>query len=99
MGILHGGVMASLIESICSHATGLAVLEEGRIAVGQSLTVSLLRPVVDGIIEVEATAVHRGRTSWVWTARVNDSEGRLTAQGQMTMAVREPPEGLRLPKV
>jgi 1,4-dihydroxy-2-naphthoyl-CoA hydrolase len=99
MGIIHGGVMASLIESVCSYATGLAVLREGRVAVGQSLSINLLRPIVEGSIEVEAVAIHRGRTSWVWTARVTDSTGRLCAHGQMTMAVREPPPGTELPKV
>lgn len=99
MGIVHGGVLASLIESTCSHATGLAVLRQGRIAVGQSLAVNLLRPIEGGVVEVEAVAIHRGRTSWVWTARVTDAEHRLCAQGQMTMAVREPPEGIHLPKV
>jgi uncharacterized protein (TIGR00369 family) len=99
MGIVHGGVLASIIESVCSHATGIAVLQEGRIAVGQSLSINLLRPIVEGAIEVEASVVHRGRTSWVWTARVLDSAGRACALGQMTMAVREPPPGIDLPKV
>lgn len=99
MGIVHGGVLASLIESVCSHATGLAALRQGRIAVGQSLSISLLRPVLEGVIEVEASAVHRGQTTWVWTARVVDASGRACAQGQMTMALRQPPPGMELPKV
>lgn len=96
MGIMHGGVMASLIESLCSRATAMAVVPDGRIAMGQSITVNLLRPVSSGGVEVEAQAVHRGRMTWVWKAEVKDLEGRVCAVGQMTMAVREAPEGADL---
>lgn len=96
MGIMHGGVMASMIESLCSRATAMAVVPEGRIAMGQSISLNLLRPVSEGGIEVEAVAVHRGRMTWVWRAEVKDSEGRTCAIGQMTMAVRPAPEGADL---
>lgn len=96
MGIMHGGVMAGMIESLCSSATAKAVVPEGRIAMGQSISLNLLRPVSEGGIEVEAVAVHRGRMTWVWRAEVKDFEGRTCAVGQMTMAVRDAPEGADL---
>lgn len=96
MGIMHGGVMASLVESVCSMATGVAIFPENRIAMGQGITMNLLRPVSSGAIEVRAEAVHMGRMTWVWRALVYDSEGKICATGQMTMAVREAPEGVDL---
>ncbi len=96
MGIMHGGVMAGMIESLCSSATAKAVIPERRIAMGQSLSINLLRPVSAGGIEIEAVAVHRGRMTWVWRAEVKDFEGRTCAIGQMTMAVRQAPEGADL---
>lgn len=87
-GLLHGGVMSSLIESICSRATALAVLDEGMMAMGQSISVSFLRPITEGHAEVTAKARHRGRTTWVWEAEVRDAEDRLCALAQMTIAVR-----------
>jgi len=32
VGLLHGGVMSSLVESVCSRATALAVMGEGMMA-------------------------------------------------------------------
>jgi len=88
VGLLHGGVMSSLVESVCSRATALAVLDEGMIAMGQSIGVNFIRPITEGHAEVQAKARHRGRTTWVWDAEVKDASGRLCALAQMTIAVR-----------
>jgi len=96
MGIMHGGVMASLVESLCSMATATAVVPDNRIAMGQSISVNLLRPVSSGGIQVEAEAVHRGRMTWVWRATIKDFEGRVCAMAQMTMAIRDAPDGVDL---
>jgi len=91
VGLLHGGVISSLIESVCSRATALAVLDDGMMAMGQSISVNFIRPVTEGHAEVDAKARHRGRTTWVWDAEVKDGEGRLCALAQMTIAVRPRP--------
>jgi uncharacterized protein (TIGR00369 family) len=90
-GLMHGGVMLTLIESVCSRATALAVMEQGMIAMGQALTINFLRPVTEGSVEVQARARHRGRTTWVWEAEVHDAEGRLCAVAQSTIAIRPMP--------
>jgi uncharacterized protein (TIGR00369 family) len=87
-GLLHGGVLLTLVESLCSKATAVAVIPEGKTPMGQSINVSFLRPVTEGHAEVEARARHRGRTTWVWEAEVRDDERRLCALAQMTIAVR-----------
>lgn len=87
-GLMHGGVMSSLVESVCSRTTALAVHGDGMAAMGQSISVSFLRPITEGSAEVHARARHRGRTTWVWDAEVRDAEGRLCALAQMTIAVR-----------
>jgi 1,4-dihydroxy-2-naphthoyl-CoA hydrolase len=91
VGLLHGGVLSTLVESVCSRATALVVLGEGNAAMGQSISVSFIRPVTEGHAEVRARARHRGRTTWVWDAEVLDAEGRLCALAQMTIAVRPIP--------
>ncbi len=88
VGLLHGGVLSTLVESVCSRATALAVLEDEMMAMGQSISVSFIRPVTEGHAEVTAKARHRGRTTWVWDAEVRDAEDRLCALAQMTIAVR-----------
>jgi len=89
-GLMHGGVMSTLIESICSRATAGAVYDEGMAAMGQSINVSFLRPVTSGEVEVRAVARHRGRTTWIWEAEVVNG-GKLCALGQMTIAIRQRP--------
>ena len=92
VGLLHGGVMSTLVESVCSRATALAVIGDGNIAMGQSIQVNFIRPVTEGHAEVQARARHRGRTTWVWDAEVHDANGRLCALAQMTIAVRPLPQ-------
>jgi len=91
VGLMHGGVMSTLIESICSRATALAVLDDGMAAMGQSISVSFMRPITEGHAEVKAQARHRGRTTWVWDAEVVNADGQLCALAQMTIAVRPLP--------
>jgi uncharacterized protein (TIGR00369 family) len=84
--------MSTLIESVCSRATALAVLDDGMAAMGQSISVSFIRPITAGHAEVRARARHRGRTTWVWDAEVLDADERLCALAQMTIAVRPLPD-------
>ena len=92
VGLLHGGVISSLVESVCSRATALAVMGDGMMAMGQSINVSFIRPVTEGHAEVHARARHRGRTTWVWDAEVKDANGNLCALSHMTIAVRPIPQ-------
>jgi 1,4-dihydroxy-2-naphthoyl-CoA hydrolase len=87
-GLVHGGVFSTLVESVCSHATNEAVREDGLVAMGQSLSISFIRPITEGTIEVAARARHRGRTTWVWEAEVSDADGRTCGLAQMTIAIR-----------
>jgi 1,4-dihydroxy-2-naphthoyl-CoA hydrolase len=90
-GLVHGGVMSTLIESVCSRATFGAVHDDGMAAMGQSINVSFVRPVTAGAVEVRAKARHRGRTTWLWQAEVLDDDGKTCALAQMTIAVRPRP--------
>jgi uncharacterized protein (TIGR00369 family) len=90
-GLVHGGVFASIAESICSMATWLAVQDEGRTAQGLSNQTSFLRPIVDGTIHAVGRRRHRGRTTWVWEVDITDDRERLCALVRMTVAVREQP--------
>jgi len=89
-GLVHGGVFASIAESICSIATWLAVHPDGRSAQGLSNQTSFLRPITSGTIHAHARRRHRGRTTWVWEVDITDDDGRLCSIVRMTVAVREP---------
>ena len=91
MGIVHGGVYATLAEGMTSEATFKAVYPEGNIAVGMSNQTSFLRPISTGTIHADARRRHRGRTTWLWEVDFTDDEGRLCALTRVTIAVRPIP--------
>jgi len=96
-GLVHGGVYASIAESVASMATALAVIPEGNLAMGLSNNTSFLRPVTEGTVHAHATRLHRGRTTWVWDVRFTDDAGRTCALTRMTIAVRPLSEGVSAP--
>ncbi|HUA74144.1 MAG TPA: PaaI family thioesterase [Solirubrobacteraceae bacterium] len=96
-GLVHGGVYASIAESMTSLATALAVMPEGNTAMGLSNNTSFLRPVTEGTVHAQATRLHRGRTTWVWDVRFADDAGRTCALTRMTIAVRPFPAGAAPP--
>ena len=85
---MHGGVYASIAESMTSLATALAVMGDGNTAMGLSNNTSFLRPITEGVVHAHATRLHRGRTTWVWDVRFTDDAGRTCAVTRMTIAVR-----------
>ena len=90
-GLVHGGVYASISESIASLGTAFGVGPLGKIATGLSNQTSFLRPITDGTIHAVATCKHRGRTTWVWEVEITDDQGRLCVLTRMTIAVRDRP--------
>jgi 1,4-dihydroxy-2-naphthoyl-CoA hydrolase len=87
-GLVHGGLFASMAESLTSMATHFAVAGDGKSAQGLSNQTSFLRPILEGSVHATARRRHRGRTTWVWEVDITDDEGRLCALVRMTIAVR-----------
>jgi 1,4-dihydroxy-2-naphthoyl-CoA hydrolase len=87
-GIVHGGVYASLAESLCSAATYVAVKDEDQVALGMANNTTFLRPISSGNVNAHARVRQRGRTTWVWDCELTDDDGRVCALVRMTAAVR-----------
>jgi 1,4-dihydroxy-2-naphthoyl-CoA hydrolase len=87
-GLVHGGVFASIAETLASMATWAAVHPEGKTAMGLSNQTSFLRPITSGKIHAVARRRHRGRSTWVWEVDITDDDDRLCALVRMTIAVR-----------
>ena len=88
MGLVHGGLYASIAESLASMASALAVAQDGKQAMGLSNATSFLRPITEGTVHATARRIHRGRTTWVWDVEITDDQGRRCALTRMTIAVR-----------
>jgi 1,4-dihydroxy-2-naphthoyl-CoA hydrolase len=84
-GRVHGGVYASMAESLAVAATQAAT---GRVTVGHSSQTSFLRPITRGTVHAQGRPRHTGRSTWVWEFDVTDGDGRLCALVRMTVALR-----------
>lgn len=89
VGLVHGGVHASIAEALASVGTNVGVVPEGMVGLGQSNNSSFLRPISEGTIHAVARRRHRGRTTWIWDVEMTDDEDRLCAISRVTIAVRE----------
>jgi len=89
-GIVHGGVYASIIETLASAGAALHAMADGKSSVGLENTTSFVRAVRGGTLVAVATPVHRGRTSQVWEVRVSDERGKLAATGRVRTMSLDP---------
>jgi 1,4-dihydroxy-2-naphthoyl-CoA hydrolase len=88
VGLVHGGVYASIAEALASVGTNVAVVPDGNVGLGMSNNSTFLRSVRSGRIHAVARPLHRGRTTWVWDVELSDDEGRRCAVSRVTIAVR-----------
>lgn len=95
-GIVHGGVYASMIESAASLGASIAVLEDGRYAVGVNNQTDFLRPHRLGRLDLRAAPVQQGRALQLWVVEISNAEGKAVARGQVRLfnqALATPPQG------
>jgi 1,4-dihydroxy-2-naphthoyl-CoA hydrolase len=88
VGLVHGGVYASIAEALASAGTNVGVVPEGSIGLGMSNHSTFLRSIREGTIHAVARRIHRGRTTWVWDVELTDDDGRLCAVSRVTISVR-----------
>ncbi|MEU5696178.1 PaaI family thioesterase [Actinosynnema sp. NPDC020468] len=85
-GVVHGGVYASVIESVASTGASAAVIERGEFAMGVSNTTDFLRPVREGRVDILATPVHQGRSQQLWQVVLTRAEdGKEVARGSVRL--------------
>ena len=85
-GLLHGGVLCSIVESLGSWAGAVWLGDRGTV-VGTSNHTNLLRSAgVGDRLTARATPVHRGRTQQLWSVDVRDERDRLIAKGELRLA-------------
>lgn len=94
-GLLHGGVLASVVETVGS-ASG--AIWYGGPVVGTSNHTNFLRATREGRLTARSTPLHRGRTQQLWDVDITDEQGRLVARGQLRLANLDKPDALGVPQ-
>jgi uncharacterized protein (TIGR00369 family) len=86
MGIVHGGVYCSMVESLASVAayTWIAANGGGSV-VGVNNNTDFLRAISSGTVYGTALPIHRGRRQQLWQVSIVDSDDRLVARGQVRL--------------
>ena len=87
-GGLHGGVYASLIDTVAYWAV-YCDLPEGAGMTTLDLTVTNLAPAKKGVLTVDARRIKAGRTIGLAEASVTDEKGKLLAHGISKMMILE----------
>lgn len=83
-GVIHGGVYATIVETIASAGGSYAVADQGQFAVGVHNATDFLRPSNGARVAVVAEALYQGRTQQLWQVVITDTAlGKDLARGQL----------------
>ena len=87
-GVLHGGVLMAIADTVGGFATRINLLPGQRTTTIESKT-NFLRAASPGAsLTARAQAVHRGRTTMVWQTEIHDEKDRkisVTMQTQLVL--------------
>ena len=89
-GIVHGGVLSGVIETLCSVGAAMNAMAHGRSVVGIENHSSFLHAARSGRLRATATPLTRGRRSQLWEGTVRDEAGRTIASGRVRLLCLEP---------
>lgn len=90
-GIVHGGVYATIVETLASISAALDVQPQGKVVVGVSNTTDFLRAHRTGRIDAVAAPIHRGRLQQLWQVTITrGSDDAVVARGQVRLQVLDP---------
>ncbi len=93
-GIVHGGVLATLIDTATFWAVYLRIPQDAGL-VNIDLKLNYLKPVEEGPLTAESRAIRSGRSISYAEARVWDATRALVAHGTSTL-MQLPGHGLKL---
>ena len=86
MGIVHGGVWCSMVESLASVSAYVWLSANGGgNVVGVNNNTDFLRAVTGGKAYGAAEPVHRGRRQQLWLVTIRDEQDRLIARGHVRL--------------
>ncbi len=93
-GIVHGGVLATLIDTATFWAVFMRIPEDAGL-VNIDLKLNYLKPVIDQHLTAQGRAIRSGKAISYAEARVLDATGKLIAHGTSTLMLL-PGKGLKL---
>lgn len=85
--LLHGGASCVLSETLGSIAANLCIDTNEKMAVGQHIEATHLRPVTKGHVHGVAKPVYLGKTSQTWRIEIFNDDNKLICDSKIIMAI------------
>ncbi|GGE29354.1 thioesterase [Psychroflexus planctonicus] len=83
-GILHGGAMVALAESVGSAACFVFLDTDNFSIRGLEINANHVRSVKDGKVFAKASFIHKGRTTQVWQIEITNQAQQLISMCKLT---------------
>lgn len=83
-GVLHGGAMVALAESVGSAATYIFLDSKRFYIRGIEISANHVKSVKEGFVFARAEIVHQGRTTQLWDIKIRDNENNLISVVKLT---------------
>ncbi|WP_074406419.1 MULTISPECIES: PaaI family thioesterase [Aquimarina] len=83
-GVLHGGAMVALAESVGSAASFIFLNAKDFYIRGIEISANHVKSVKQGYVFAKAEILHQGRTTQLWDIKIKDEEGNLVSIVKLT---------------
>ncbi len=74
-GVLHGGVLMSLLDTAMGHAVGEMIAPQGRFNAAAQFNIHFLLPIRSGVVRAQATVIKIGKRTAVVEGRATNEAG------------------------
>lgn len=83
-GVLHGGAMVALAESVGSAASFIFLDGDNFYIRGIEISANHIKSISDGEVFARAEFIHKGRTTQVWDIKIRDKDENLISAVRLT---------------
>ncbi len=85
--LLHGGASCVLAETLGSIAANMCIDTSEKMAVGQHIEATHIRPATKGHVRGVAKAIYIGKTSQTWRIEIFNDDNKLICDSKIVMAI------------
>lgn len=83
-GVLHGGAMVALAESVGSMASYIFLDAQKFFVRGIEISANHIKSMKEGEVFAKATVLHKGKTTQLWDIKLTDAEDNLISICKLT---------------
>jgi len=87
-GVVHGGALISLAETVGGAGSFLSVDPATHDVYGSVINSQHINPARDGTLHALATLVYKGDFKHIWDVQIKDDEGKLISISRVTNSIR-----------